>query len=82
MRPNPLHRVITSLHLGDDRIQLIAVQRAAIPNLPSGLCIKRCVIENDLAFFARLELLHALTILDDGQHFAIFRARLQVAFKN
>jgi hypothetical protein len=40
------------------------------------------VIEDDLAFLARLQLLHALTVFDDGQHFAIFGTGLAVTFEN
>src|SRR5437667_3913661 len=82
MRSHALNGVVASLDLGDHSIQFIAVERAAISNLPARLRIERRVIENDLAFFSRLEFLNPLSILDDGQHFAVFGAGLQVAFEN
>src|SRR6185503_233075 len=82
MRPDSLNGVITSLHFSDDCVQLIAVERAAVANLSAGFRIKRSVIEDDLAFFAGLEFLHALSILDDGQHFATLGALLQIAFES
>src|SRR5581483_570246 len=81
MCPHSLHRVVTTLHFSNDLVQLVAVERSAISDLSSRLCIKRRVVENDLAFFSGLKFLHALPILDDGEHFAIFRSRLQVAFE-
>ena len=82
MRSYSLYRVVASLDLGDDSVQLIAVEHATVPNLPAGFCIKRRVIEDDLAFFARPEFLHPLPILDEGQHLTIFRAGLQITFED
>src|SRR5215470_4231151 len=82
MRPHTLHRVIASLDLSDYRVQLVAVEIPSVTNLPTRLGIKRRVIKNDLAFFPCIELLHAASILDDCQHFAIFGAGLQIAFKH
>src|SRR5438477_10459430 len=49
VRAHALHRVIASLDFSDDSVQLIAVKRAAVPNLPTRFRIKRRVIEDDLA---------------------------------
>src|SRR5215469_11760637 len=55
---------------------------STVPDLAAGLGVKRRVVENNLAFFSRLELLDALAILDDGQHLAIFGAGLEITFKH
>src|SRR5438034_10706365 len=72
MRAHALHRVVASLHLSHHGVQLIAVKHAAVPNLPAGFRIKRRVIENDLTFLARLELLHDFVSARYEQHFAPF----------
>ena len=62
----PLHRVGASLHLSDHGVQLITVKHAAIAHLTSGLGVERRVVEDNLTLFARLELLCALAVADDG----------------
>src|SRR4051794_12046260 len=81
MRTYALHRIVSSAHFRNYGIHLIAIKRTAVTNLSAGFGIKRRVVKNDLACLAGLQLLHALTIFDDGQHFAILRSRLQVSFK-
>ena len=60
MRPHSLYRVVTPLHIGDNGVVIIGIKPSAIPDLSARLRIKRRVVKNDLAFFARLEFLHAL----------------------
>ena len=81
MRPHPLNRVIASLHFSNDGVVIVGVNPSAVAHLPAGLGIERGVIKNDLARLASLEFLRPLAILDDGQHFAIFRASLPISFK-
>ena len=81
MRAHSLHRVVAAFHLGDDRVVIVGVEPSAIADLPAGLRVERRVVENDLAFFARLEFLRALPVVNDGQHFAAVGARLAIAFE-
>ncbi len=81
MRPHPLNRVVASLHLGDNGIVIVGVKPSPIADLPARFRIKRRVIKDDFTFLASLEFLRPLPILNDGQHFAIVRARLPIAFK-
>src|SRR5260370_19486622 len=78
---NPLDGVVASLHFRNDSIEFVAVKRAAVPNLPARLRVKRRVIKNDLALFTRLEFLSSLPISDNGHHFTIFRPRLPIPLK-
>src|SRR5712691_8124551 len=69
MRAHPLNRVVSSLHLSDDGVVIVAVKPPAIADLSAGLSIERCVIEDDLAFLSGLEFLRTLPVADEGQHF-------------
>src|SRR6266851_8774349 len=81
MRPNPLHRVVAPLNLGDHSIQYITVKKSPIPNLSARLRVKRRVIKNDLALLPSLEPLHPLPIANNGQHFTVLRPRLPIPLK-
>ena len=60
MRPHSLDRVVAALHFGDDGVVIVAVEPSPVANLSAGLGVERRVVEDDLAFFARLEFLRAL----------------------
>ena len=81
MRAHSLHRVVTALHFGDDRVVIVAVEPSAVADLSAGLGVERRVIEDDFAFLAGLEFLRALAVVDDGQHFAAVGASLAIAFE-
>src|SRR5438128_11242137 len=81
VRAHTLDWVIAAFHFGYDGVVIVAVKPSAVANLASGFGVKRRVIEDDFAFFARLEFLRALPVVDDGQNFAIFRPRLPISFK-
>src|SRR6267378_3931176 len=53
-------------HLGDDRVVIVRVEPSAVTDLPSGLGVEGCVVEDDLALFTGLELLRALSAFSDG----------------
>src|SRR5260370_10158672 len=81
MRADPLNRGIAAFHFGDDGVVILRVKPSPIADLSAGFSIERRVIEDDLASIAGLELLCALAIVDDGQHFAGGGASLTVAFE-
>ena len=81
MRAHTLDWVIASLHFGNDRDVIVAVEPSAVSDLPAGLRVERRVIEDDLAFLAGLKFLRALSVMDDGQDFAAIGAGLPIAFK-
>src|SRR5450631_4229529 len=81
MRPHALYRVVAPSHFGDDRVVIVGVKPSAIADLASGFGVERRVIENYFALVAGLEFLRALTAFDDGEYFAILRARLTIAFE-
>jgi hypothetical protein len=60
---------------------IVGVEPSAIADLSAGFSVEGSVIEDDLAGISRFELLRALAVLDDGQHFAIVRARLAITFE-
>jgi hypothetical protein len=63
MRPHALHRVVASLHFGDDGVVIVGVKPSAIADLSAGFGVERSVIEDDLAFFSGLEFLRALPVV-------------------
>src|SRR5258706_2834291 len=81
MRPYSLDRVVASSHFGDDSVVIVGIEPPAIADLSAGLGVKGSVIEDDLAGFAGLEFLRALTALNDGQHFAVLGSSLAIAFE-
>src|SRR5215471_2163083 len=81
MCPHSLNGVITSLHVGDDSVVIVGIEPTAIANLATRLGVERRVIKNDFAFFARLQFLHALAVMNNGQHLASVGAGLLVAFE-
>src|ERR1700689_4175233 len=81
MCADSLHRVVASGHFGDDCVVVVGVEPSAIADLAAGFGVEGSVIENNLAGVARLELLRALTALDDGEHYAVFGARLAIALE-
>ena len=81
MRPHSLHRVVAAFHFGDDGVVIVAVKPSTIADLSAGFGIERSVVEDDLAFFARLEFLRALAVVDDGENFAAVGTSLAVAFE-
>src|SRR5579872_2359081 len=81
MRSDALNRRIAALHFRYDRVVIVAVQRSFITDLAARFGIKRGVVENDFAFLSGLQFLRALTVVDDGKHFAILRPRLEITFK-
>ena len=81
MRAHSLDRVVTAFHLRDDGVVVVTVKPSPVAHLSAGLGIKRSVIEDDFAFFAGLEFLRALAVVDDGQHFAAIGTGLAVAFE-
>ncbi len=60
---------------------IVAVKPSAVADLAAGFRVERGVVENDFAFFTGLEFLRALSVVDDGKHFAAVRAGLAVAFE-
>src|SRR5581483_2147348 len=82
MRSHALYWVVAPFNFRNYPVQFIAVKVSAVSDLAAGLGIKGRVIQDDLAFLSGLEFLNALAILDDGQHFAIFRTSLEVAFED
>src|ERR1035441_394326 len=81
MRAHALHRVVASGHFGDDGVVIVGVEPSAIANLSARFRVEGRVVENDLAGVAGLEFLCALAAFDDGENFAIVRARLAIAFE-
>ena len=81
MRAHALDRVVAAFHFRDDGVVVVAVEPSAVADLPAGLGVERCVVENDFAFVAGLEFLRALSVVDDGEHFAAVGAGLAVAFE-
>ena len=81
MCPHALNRVVATFHFGDDGVVIVAVKPSAVADLSAGFGVERRVVEDDLAFFARLEFLRALPVVDDGENFAAIGAGLAVAFE-
>ena len=81
MRSHSLHRVVASSHFGDNGVVIIRVKPSAIANLAAGFSVERSVVKNDFAGFSSLELLCALAVLDESQHFAAIGASLTIAFE-
>ncbi len=81
MRPHTLDRVVAAFHFGDDSVVIVAVEPSPVAHLSAGFGVERRVVEDDLAFFAGLEFLRALAVVDDGEHFAAVGASLAVAFE-
>ena len=81
MRAHSLDRVVASFHLGDDGVVIVAVEPSPVADLAAGFGVERRVIEDDFAFFARLEFLRALTVADDGENLAAVGASLAVALE-
>jgi hypothetical protein len=50
--------------------------------LTARFSVKGRVIEDDFPVFAGLQSIDTLAILNDGQNFAVFGPRLEVAFEN
>ena len=59
MGAHALNRGIASGNVGDDGVVIVGVEPSAIADLSARLRVERSVIENDLAFFAGGEFLHA-----------------------
>ena len=66
MGTHSLDRRIASLHFGYDGVVIIAVEPSSVAYLSAGFGIKRRVIKDHFAFFARLEFVRALALADDG----------------
>ena len=81
MRAHALDRVVAAFHLRHHGVVIVAVEPSAIAHLPAGLGVERRVVEDDLAFFAGLEFLCALAVVDDGEDFATVGTGLAVAFE-
>ena len=81
MRAHSLDRVIAAFHFGDDSVVIVAVEPSAVADLSAGFGVERSVVEDDLAFFAGLEFLRALAVVDDGEDFAAVGAGLAIAFE-
>src|SRR5215831_16613704 len=81
MGPHALDRVVASFYLCDYSVVIAGVERSTIPDLSTGLSIERSMVENDLACFTCFEFMCALPVVDDGQDFAVFGARLPISFK-
>ncbi len=67
MRAHALNRRVAALHFGDDGVVIVGVKPSPVANLPAGFGVERRVVEDDFAFFARLEFLRALAVVNDGQ---------------
>ena len=81
MRAHSLDRVVATFHFGDDGVVIVAVEPSAVADLAAGFGVERRVVEDDFAFFAGLEFLHALTVVDDGENFAAIGTGLAVALE-
>src|SRR5258708_27140372 len=82
MCPHSLDRGITSLDLGDDGVVVVRVKPSAVANLATRFGVERRMVEDDFAFVAGRELLHAPAVVDYCQDFAVVGTSLAVAFKN
>src|SRR5258708_26196235 len=76
-----LHGGIAADHVGNDSVVVATVKHSTIADLTAGLGVERRVVQDDFAFIARLQLLHALSTLQQGQYFAIVRLRLPIALE-
>ena len=81
MRAHALDWGVAAGHFGDDRVVIIGVEPSAIADLAAGLGVEGRVVEDDLALFTGLKFLRALAVLDNSEDFAVFGARLAVAFE-
>src|SRR4051812_14298927 len=77
----PLNGHYTSVYIGNYAPGAIA-EDANIANLPAGIGVKRGVVENNVTFFASSQFGNALTVSHDGEHFAVERDGLLIAFEN
>ena len=76
-----LDRGVASGYFGDDRVVIVGIEPSAIADLSARLGVEGRVVEDDLALIARLEFWDSLAVFDNGEDFAVFRARLPVAFE-
>src|SRR6266478_583440 len=81
VRTHALHRHVSAADFGDDVARGI-IEPSRIADLPAGVGVERCVVEDDLAFLVRAQLFDALSVMDDGEHFTIARLCLAVAFED
>ena len=81
VRAHALNRGVAAFHFGDDGVVIVAVEPSAVADLSAGFGVERGMVEDDFAFVARLELLRALAVVDDGEDFAVVGASLAVAFE-
>src|SRR5580704_5615988 len=81
VRTNALNRRVAALYFGHDSVVIVGVEPSAVANLAAGFGVEGRVIEDDFAFVARLELLRAVAVVDDGEDFAVVGASLAVAFE-
>src|ERR1700733_573447 len=82
VRANALHRLHATQNIAYDYVVVVGIEPTGIPHLAAGVSIKRGVIEHDLYTLAGIGLRHAYAIPDDGEHFAMLRGELTVAFKD
>src|SRR5579863_1954587 len=82
MRPHALNRRVASGYFGDNGVVVARIKPSLVANLPTGVGIKRRVIENHFARLASLKFPHALPVMDYSQHLAPVGASLTIAFEN
>src|SRR5579859_3239261 len=73
---------IASLDFGHDGVVLVVIKPSGVAHLAAGIGIKRRMIENNFALFARLQFFYALPITNDSQYLAVARFGLAVAFED
>ncbi len=82
MRANTLHRLHATQNIGHHDVVVVGIEPAGIAHLAAGIGIERGVVEHDLDALAGICLGHADAILDDGEHFAMLRGELAIAFED
>ncbi len=82
MGAHALHGIVNAAYVGDECVVIGGIEPAFVGRLSARLGVERGVVEHDFALLARLQLLHALAVADDGQHLASARLGLAIAFKN
>ncbi len=82
VRADALHRLHATQNIGDDGVVVVGIEPAGIPHLAAGVGIKRGVVEHDLDALTGVRLGHADAIPDDGEHFAMLRGELAIAFED
>ena len=82
MRAHALHRLRAAQHLRHDRVVIVGAQPAVVAHLATGVGVERGVVEHHLHLFAGLCSGHTHAVAHNGQHLAMLRLKLAIAFKH